>query len=371
MDGSRCICRYNGHDGGHRYSGGGFGKGYFEPQDIADRAALLRKQIEEEFISQYYTLYSSGQRLGRPPEEDIVKHRRESLTADTTIVDLWCKLHSYKTCFSCLRNAPDYCLPCGHAICESCVVDFGTAPQERESEIILDRCVLCLHSWKEPQVIQMKPRCAGVRLLTLDGGGVRGILEIAMLLKVEERIGLGLRIPELFDLAIGTSTGGIIALGIAMKDLKLADLMANFKRIATETFKNNRAPKNKVMQTITEYGLVQKILLSTRIWESIYATEPLKKELQRTLDSKLAMFSAARTTGRQRLMRVAVTAVKNDGRQPTIIANYNHYNRGMPPGLPYNSGRVIDHQLFVASDTDLERAEDQAEEMMAWEAYVG
>jgi hypothetical protein len=119
-----------------------------------------------------------------------------------------------------------------------------------------------------------------------------------------------------------------------MKGLKLVDLMSQFKRIATETFKNNRAPKNKVIQKITENGFVQKFLLSTRIWESIYSTDPLKKELQRTLDDRLAMFSAARTTGRQRLMRVAVTAVKNDGRQSTLIANYNHYNRGMPSGLP-------------------------------------
>ena len=210
-DGSRCICRYNGHDDGHRYSNGGLRKGPFEPQDIADCSALLAEQIEGEFISQYYSLYSNGQRLEKPSVEDVAMHRRESLTPDTTFAAFWRKLQSYKTCFSCLRNVPDYCLPCGHALCEYCVADFGTVSEERESEIVLDRCVLCMDSWREPQFIQMKPRCAGVRLLTLDGGGIRGILEIAMLLKVEERIGLGLSISELFDLAIGTSTGKCIA----------------------------------------------------------------------------------------------------------------------------------------------------------------
>jgi hypothetical protein len=123
--------------------------------------------------------------------------------------------------------------------------------------------------------------------------------------------------------------GGIIALGMVMKDLTLPDLLEKFKEIAIATFKHNRAPKNKMMQTITENGVIQKVLLSTRIWESIYATNPLEKELRDILGSELGMFSAARMTGCQRSMRVAVTAVKNSGKQPTIIANYNHHNRGM------------------------------------------
>jgi hypothetical protein len=132
---------------------------------------------------------------------------------------------------------------------------------------------------------------------------------------------------------------------MAMKDLKLTDLLEKFKKIATATFKHNRAPKNKMMQTITENGVVQKVLLSTRIWESIYATTPLEKELQNLFGSDLGMFDAARTTGCQRSMRVAVTAVKNGGRQPTIIANYNHRNRGMSS----NRHRVISASSLTLS----------------------
>ena len=53
-------------------------------------------------------------------------------------------------------------------------------------------------------------------------------------------------------------TGGIIALGMGVKDLRLTDLMVQFKRIATETFKKNRAPKYRVTQTIAEK--MQKVL---------------------------------------------------------------------------------------------------------------
>ncbi|KAH0556157.1 hypothetical protein GP486_005910, partial [Trichoglossum hirsutum] len=348
-DGSRCICRYNGHDDGHRFTNGGFKKGHFEPQDIENRVSELRDQIQKQFLSQYHLLCHSDEQMKKPSAEEIIEHRRDAL-ADTANTGLWRKLHSYKTCFTCLRTVPDHCLPCGHALCEFCVMDFGNASPEQESAILLERCILCSDTWNAPQLIKLKPRCAGVRVLTLDGGGVKGILEIAMLLKLEERIGLGLPIQEFFDLVIGTSTGGIIALGMAMKNLMLPDLMAEFKKITTATFKHNRAPRNKVTQAITENGIVQKFLLSTRLWESIYATDPLQKELQNTLGSELGMFGASRTTGYQRSMRVAVTAVKNGGRQPTIIANYNHRNRD------------------VISDIDFERAENEEEELMAWEA---
>jgi patatin-like phospholipase/acyl hydrolase len=50
------------------------------------------------------------------------------------------------------------------------------------------------------------------RVLAIDGGGVRGILPASFLATVEEQIG---RNPaDFFDLIVGTSTGGIIALGL-------------------------------------------------------------------------------------------------------------------------------------------------------------
>jgi patatin-like phospholipase/acyl hydrolase len=55
--------------------------------------------------------------------------------------------------------------------------------------------------------IQLRPRCAGARVLTLDGGGIRGIVELAVLRSLEKGVGLGIQISELFDLVVGTSTG--------------------------------------------------------------------------------------------------------------------------------------------------------------------
>ena len=44
----------------------------------------------------------------------------------------------------------------------------------------------------------------------MDGGGIRGLVQIEILRQIEEATGK--RIPELFDWIVGTSTGGIIAL---------------------------------------------------------------------------------------------------------------------------------------------------------------
>jgi hypothetical protein len=52
------------------------------------------------------------------------------------------------------------------------------------------------------------------RILAIDGGGLKGALPAALLAEIEDRTGE--RIVDHFDLIAGTSTGGIIALGLAL-----------------------------------------------------------------------------------------------------------------------------------------------------------
>jgi uncharacterized protein len=55
-----------------------------------------------------------------------------------------------------------------------------------------------------------------VKILSIDGGGIRGIIPALVLAEIERRTAR--RACELFDLIAGTSTGGIIALGVTMPD---------------------------------------------------------------------------------------------------------------------------------------------------------
>lgn len=52
------------------------------------------------------------------------------------------------------------------------------------------------------------------RILCIDGGGIKGVMPAAYLAYIEET--LGINIADHFDLIVGTSTGGIIALGLGM-----------------------------------------------------------------------------------------------------------------------------------------------------------
>jgi len=53
------------------------------------------------------------------------------------------------------------------------------------------------------------------RILSIDGGGIRGILPAKILAELERRYCGGRPAGDFFDLITGTSTGGIIALGLA------------------------------------------------------------------------------------------------------------------------------------------------------------
>ena len=52
----------------------------------------------------------------------------------------------------------------------------------------------------------------GSRILCLDGGGIRGLVTLSVLQEIERK--MKRKITEIFDWIVGTSTGGIIALGL-------------------------------------------------------------------------------------------------------------------------------------------------------------
>lgn len=53
-------------------------------------------------------------------------------------------------------------------------------------------------------------------ILSIDGGGIRGIIPALILAEIEKRTGKS--VAQLFDFLAGTSTGGIIALGMCHRD---------------------------------------------------------------------------------------------------------------------------------------------------------
>src|SRR6266481_5166322 len=78
------------------------------------------------------------------------------------------------------------------------------------------------------------------RALALDGGGIRGIMTLQVLARLEEllrsarKAGPGFRLCDFFDVIAGTSTGAIIAAALA-RGMSVAEVMEfyqSFGRLA-------------------------------------------------------------------------------------------------------------------------------------------
>jgi patatin-like phospholipase/acyl hydrolase len=90
-----------------------------------------------------------------------------------------------------------------------------------------------------------------VKILSLDGGGLRGIVPVLILKRIEEMTGK--KIHELFDVIVGTSTGGIIACGLSCTKDGVTPLLTIDKLIELYTTKGDvifPAKKNFITKTI-------------------------------------------------------------------------------------------------------------------------
>jgi patatin-like phospholipase/acyl hydrolase len=95
---------------------------------------------------------------------------------------------------------------------EEVVLDQNQLPKRGE-QLFTERRKNSLHTrrkklpWKKNQPF---------KILSLDGGGIRGLYGATLLSRVESEITGGRPIAAFFDLVAGTSTGGIVALGLGL-----------------------------------------------------------------------------------------------------------------------------------------------------------
>jgi hypothetical protein len=75
------------------------------------------------------------------------------------------------------------------------------------------------------------------KMLALDGGGIRGVLTLSILKAIETQ--LGQRLCQYFDYIAGTSTGAIIAAGLA-RGMSVDELIAFYRSTGTEMFQRTR-----------------------------------------------------------------------------------------------------------------------------------
>jgi hypothetical protein len=219
-----CVRRPESKHDGHASATGQSASGTFQRKQEWKNGhkTFWLKTMQDKYCDMYLQLSIHAQERGQtddlPPMgqgftmSSKLKTLRESTNAK--YVDVWSSIRSNKTCMSCLQAVPDHVLACGHSYCPRCIQELGNVWPDRECTWSLKQCPLCLNRPGGPvrHFIQLKPLCAGARVLSLDGGGVRGIVELTTLLCLEEFMGVDIPIGDYFDLVLGTSTGKLIFL---------------------------------------------------------------------------------------------------------------------------------------------------------------
>ena len=110
-----------------------------------------------------------------------------------------------------------------------------------------------------------------VRVLSIDGGGIRGIIPALVLAEVERRSGR--KVADLFELIAGTSTGGILACALCAPDpLPAAELVGLYR---------DRGPE------IFQRSLWQRVRSGNGILDEKYDAEALEAALDHFLSNKL------------------------------------------------------------------------------------
>ena len=96
----------------------------------------------------------------------------------------------------------------------------------------------------------MQDNISNFKILSIDGGGIRGVIPAKILCDLEEEAikkdGPEARLCDYFDLVCGTSTGGIIAIGIAL-GMTAKEILNLYMKNATKIF-----PKKNIITSFTK-----------------------------------------------------------------------------------------------------------------------
>ncbi|MEI6790039.1 MAG: patatin-like phospholipase family protein [Myxococcaceae bacterium] len=119
-----------------------------------------------------------------------------------------------------------------------------------------------------------------IRILAIDGGGVRGVIPARILKEIETRTKKP--IAALFDFVVGVSTGGILAFGLNVPNeqgnpkYSASDLLDLYLTHATDIFPEYSHKKGKIRSTASAHypisgmqKVLEKYFGDTRLSQSI------------------------------------------------------------------------------------------------------
>jgi uncharacterized protein len=165
------------------------------------------------------------------------------------------------------------------------------------------------------------------KLLAIDGGGIRGVLSLLILKKIENLLIAeskrdDYRLADYFDYVAGTSTGGIIAAGVAM-GMSVDDILAFYV--------NNGA------QMFDKASIVNRLMLRDK-----FRSEPLAEQLQ-------TVFGKETTLGAPELESLLLLVMRNATTDSPWPISNNPFAKYNDPAHPADNLKLPLWQLVRAS----------------------
>ncbi|XP_051962265.1 calcium-independent phospholipase A2-gamma-like isoform X2 [Xyrauchen texanus] len=145
----------------------------------------------------------------------------------------------------------------------------------------------------------------GIRVLSIDGGGTKGIVPLQVLKQLEAQTGK--RVYQLFDYICGVSTGAVLAFLLGLAHISLDECEEMYHRFGSDVFRQNPLVGTVKMGWTHSY-------YNTETWEMI-----LREKMEEQILIKTARDEQSPKVS-------AVSAVVNWGTSPKafIFRNYNH-----------------------------------------------
>ncbi|XP_029910944.1 calcium-independent phospholipase A2-gamma-like [Myripristis murdjan] len=145
----------------------------------------------------------------------------------------------------------------------------------------------------------------GIRVLSIDGGGTRGVVPLQVLKLLEAETGK--HIHQLFDYICGVSTGAVLAFMLGLARFSLAECEEMYRRFGSDVFRQNPLVGTVKMGWSHSY-------YNTETWEMILREKLGERVLIKTARDELSPKVSA------------VSAVVNWGKSPKafVFRNYNH-----------------------------------------------
>lgn len=167
-----------------------------------------------------------------------------------------------------------------------------------QDEALSAKCrqTLSLLGYAEP------PSSPGLRILSIDGGGTRGLVSLEILRQIEQATKK--RIHELFDLICGVSSGAIITMAIGSGRFTLDQLETFYREMSENIFKSDF------------WSSTPRLLFSHAYYDAAVFEKTLKGSF-----GNINLLNIASEPNRPKLVAVSVNA---HSVQPFLFRTFNH-----------------------------------------------